>query len=142
MSRFVNVNGRYINTDLVRSFHIMEDGTLRAVLFNDFVSVPGSKVEEAIRDLRGERHIIQVFPTAQPLYAVYKAEGEYFAELVSYLALCADGEIRGLEWREGWFDIISENENCEGLYPEDQLAQFPGIETGAGGSTLSENTES
>ena len=51
MSRFVNVNGRYINTDLVRSFHIMEDGSLRAVLFNDFVSVPGSKVEEAIRDL-------------------------------------------------------------------------------------------
>ena len=96
MSRFVNVNGRYINTDLVRSFHIMEDGSLRAVLFNDFVSVPGSKVEEAIRDLRGENHIVQVFPVVAPVYAVYKDGEDYFADSVHYLALCADGSIRGV----------------------------------------------
>lgn len=141
MSRFVNVNGRYINTDLVRSFHIMEDGTLRAVLFNDFVSVPGSKVEEAIRDLRGENHIVQVFPVVAPVYAVYKDGEDYFADSVHYLALCADGSIRGVECCDGWFDTISESGNYEGLYPENQLAQFPGIETGAGDSPLSEDAE-
>ena len=132
MSRFVDVRGRYINADLVRSFWRTKDGTLHVELSEDEQEiVPSVQAEHTMKRLTGEDHIVQVFPTVAPVYAVYKDEEEYFTVPVHYLGLCADGSIRGVECCDGWFDTISENGNCEGLYPADQLDQFPGLGKGA-----------
>ena len=132
MSRFVNVNGRYINAEFVRSFWLTKDGALHVELSeNKQEIVPGTQAGYRMKQLTGDGYIVQVFPTVAPAYAVYKDEEEYFADPVHYLALCADGSIRGVECCDGWFDTISENGNCEGLYPADQLDRFPGLGKGA-----------
>jgi hypothetical protein len=132
MSRFVDVRGRYINADLVRSFWQTKDGSLHVELTEDEQEiVPGTQAGYTMSQLMGENYIVQVIPTVAPVYAVYKDEEEYFTIPVHYLALCADGSIRGVECCDGWFDTISENGNCEGLYPEDRLDQFPGLGKGA-----------
>lgn len=132
MIRFIEVNGAFINTDTIKTcyqdmekyLHIeFTDGT------KEFISL--SHAVNAMVQLSGRDHILQIIPAAVPLYAVYEDEqpGTYFTVAVHYLALCADGEIRGAECCDGWFECISiEHGNCRGLYPADQLDQFPGIE--------------
>jgi hypothetical protein len=135
MSRFVDVNGVRTNVDFVESFWQAKDGELRVYLrAGDVEKVPPKQAGLVLQQLSGEDHVVQVFPAAFPVYAVYRNEDEggYFADPVYYLALCADGYIRGVECCDGWFDTISESGNCEGLYPEDQLDQFPGLGKGAG----------
>ena len=127
MSRFVDIKGRYINTASVRSFWQTKDGVLHVELPEDErESVPGVQAGYTMKQLMGEDRIVQVIPAVALVYAVYKDGEEYFSEPVHYLALCADGSIRGVECCDGWFDVITES-NCEGLYPENQLNQFRGL---------------
>lgn len=131
MGRFVDVNGIHINVDFVESFWQAKDGELRVYLHGgDVEKVPPKQAKFVLQRLSGEEHVVQVFPAVAPVYAVYRNEDEggYFADLVHYLALCADGSIRGVECCDGWFDVINENSNFNGLYPKSQLRQFEGIE--------------
>jgi len=79
--------------------------------------------------LLGEGHIVQVIPTSEPVYAVYRNEdGRHFADPIYYLALCADGGIRPVECCEGWLETINSTNNFVGVYHKDQLERFPDIE--------------
>ena len=131
MGRFVDVNGVHINVDFVESFWQAKDGELRVYLRGGGVEkVPPKQAGRVMQQLSGELHIVQVLPAAEPVYAVYRNEDEggYFANPVHYLALCADGAIRGVECCDGWLDIADESSNFVGLNPKSQLGQFEGIE--------------
>lgn len=131
MSRFVDVNGVHINVDFVESFWQAKDGELRVYLRGgDVEKVPPKQAGRVMQQLSGELHIVQVLPAAAPVYAVYRNEdtGGYFADPVHYLALCADGAIRGVEYCDGWLDLADESCNFVGLNPKSQLGQFEGIE--------------
>ena len=132
MSRFIEVNGALINADTVKGcyqdiekrLHIeFTDGT------KEFIS-PSYAVYSMVQ-LSGSNHVVQIIPATEPLYAVYDDEqpDTHFAVPIHYLALCADGEIRGAECCDGWFECVGiEGGNCRGLYTVEQLDQFPGIE--------------
>ena len=64
MSRFVDVRGRYINADLVRSFWQTKDGSLHVELTEDEQEiVPGTQAGYTMSQLMGENYIVQVIPT-------------------------------------------------------------------------------
>ena len=131
MSRFVDVNGIHVNVDFVESFWQAKDGELRVYLRGgDVEKVPPKQAGRVMQQLGGELHIVQVLPAAEPIYAVYRNEdaGGYFANPVHYLALCADGVIRGVEYCDGCLDLADESCNFVGLNPKSQLEQFEGIE--------------
>ena len=131
MGRFVDVNGIHINVDFVESFWQAKDGELRVYLRGGGIEkVPPKQAGRVMQQLSGELHIVQVLPAAEPVYAVYRNEDEggYFATPVHYLALCADGAIRGVEYCDGWFDLVDEIGNFVGLNPKRELRQFEGIE--------------
>ena len=133
MSRFVEVNGEHVSIDTIKSYYQSADGRLYVQYLDGTESVVSSKVAAYVMErLNGADYIIQVIPVMEPVYAVYTDEqpDTYFAEPVHYLALCADGEIRGVEYCDGWFECVSiEHGNCVGLYHKDQLMRFPGVET-------------
>lgn len=132
--RFIEVSGEYVNADTIKSYYQDTNKRLH-IQYSDGTEtvVPPNRAAGVMARLEGADCIIQVIPVAEPLYAVYEYEqpDTYCAEPVYYLALCADGEIRGVDCCEGWFECVSiECGNCVGLYHKTQLERFPGIEIG------------
>lgn len=134
--RFIEVNGAYINADTIKTYYQGMDKRLH-IEFTDGTKefISPSYAVNAMVQLSGRNHVLQVIPATEPLYAVYDDEqpNTHFAVPVHYLALCADGEIRGAECCDDWFECVCiEHGNCRGLYALDQLNQFPGIEVVGG----------
>ncbi|MDE7261139.1 MAG: hypothetical protein K2N78_03625 [Oscillospiraceae bacterium] len=130
MSRFVEFDGMYLNTDDIKSYYQDTANRLHVELTDGSeVTTSPRQAVYIMKELSGECHIVQVIPVAEPMYAVYEDEqsDSYFAIPVYYLALCADGVIRGADCCDGWFECVSiEHGNCRGLYHRDQLNRFPG----------------
>ena len=129
MSRFVEVNGVYINVDSIKCYYQDTNDRLH-IEFADSTekNFYPNNVEYTMEELSGSGHVVQVIPVTGPMYAVYenKEPGTYFAVPVYYLALCADGEIRSVECYDGKFECGGYGDYYKGLYHKDQLEQFPG----------------
>lgn len=134
MGRFIEANGLYINTDSIIDYRRTRDKVLHIDLTDGTTEnvTADQGADFVMRQLSGQYSIIQILPVAQPLYAVYEDEqpNTYFATPIYYMALCADGEIRGVDCSDGWFDLVAFGrcDNCRGLYHRNQLGKFPSIE--------------
>lgn len=125
MKRFVNINGYYINTDFVKEFWRENDGELKIAMSDDLiVTVPRNSANFVQKELMGEYFFTQVISAQDPVYAVFREDdGSYSSAPVHYLAVCADGCIRGVDC-DGFFDFFDNASNFEGIFPEDRLSDF------------------
>ena len=70
--------------------------------------------------------IMQLVPCTQSYLNVFRNyDGSYTHELVDYLALCDDGEIRSLTLCEGYMELADESSDFIGLYGKHDLGDFP-----------------
>lgn len=131
MNRFVDIGGTRTNVDSVSNYWMSKAKSLHLVFTNNEAkTVPHPSAKMVLEDLNGKNHIVQIIPCQFPIYAVWQEEdNSHFAVPVHFLGLCADGEMRGLQLFEGYFDIIGDG-NFLGLYYDHQLNIFPNLEKG------------
>lgn len=129
MARFIEANGLYINVDFVKQYWRTKSEKLCIELSNGgTVSVSPSHADYVQAELEGRYYVVELVPVQEPVYAVYDKEtGGYFAGRIHYIALCADGYIRGVENFGGGFDLLSDGD-CAGVFHRNQLGQFSNIE--------------
>jgi len=131
LNRFIDADGVHINVSSVKAYWQTKDRTVRIETNDgDVYDVPPTKANGVLADLAGAGYVVQVIPTTEPLYAVYKDEdGGYFANRVHYLALCADGGIHPTECCDGFLDApIKTYDGFMGVYHRRGLEEYPGIE--------------
>lgn len=112
------------------------DGCLRVEMFDGNRDEMRKKdyraglVQEIYAKLTGESCIVEMITQQQKVYAVYDMEdGGYIANIVPYLALYADGEVRGFEFAEGEFQPVSSAGNFVGIFTEKEMQDaFPHAE--------------
>lgn len=118
MSRFVSVNGMYVNVETIKELcPPLRVGERGKIYFKDGAYTTASSYE--CDRIIGADHIIQVFPCPKNIVAIYNCNGEICEEDVYFLGLCADGEIKPISLSNGYFDLIDVN-NFEGLYPKEE----------------------
>lgn len=84
----------------------------------DPVYVDPKDVRKVVEEIRGSRFAISYIDSASlNLYNVYQDEdGTYVAEKANHLVMCADGEIRAVEFLYGYQEFYEEMSNYQGLY--------------------------
>lgn len=97
-------------------------GGLKIVFNNsdmvDPVYVDPKDVQKVVEEIRGSRFAVSYIDSASlNLYNVYQDEdGTYVAEKANHLVMCADGEIRAVEFLYGYQEFYEEMSNYQGLY--------------------------
>lgn len=114
MSRFVSINGEYLNMDMIASARkvgkdracvVLKDGTERIV----------HSCELDAFDSRNK--IIQVIPVSSPLYVIYETEDAASEVIIYYLGLTELGELRPLILvSDQYFDFADNAEGYLGMH--------------------------
>lgn len=122
------------------------DGGLRIYFKNtdtiDPVIVRRDEVEKIVSEILGSRIAVNSVDTASSdLYDVYQEDdGSYSAEKAKYLVICADGELRSLNFLDGHQEFCEEYANYCGLYQKCALCDnFENLKYR--GDLLDENSE-
>lgn len=89
----------------------------------DPVCVDPKDVRKVIKEIRGSRFAVSYIDSASlNLYNVYQDDdGTYVAEKADHLVMCADGEIRAVEFLDGYQEFCEEMSNYRGLYERKSL---------------------
>lgn len=128
MTRFAKINNEYINVEDIRSFNWCMGNVSIEHIDGICETYPNMGL---FNELTGQKHIIQVFPCTEPLYAVYDVDDpddpEDSASKAICLALCADGTIYPVELCDGSFDIPSPTSNYVGTFRESELSRFKNL---------------
>lgn len=84
----------------------------------DPVCVDPKDVQKVVGKIQGSRFAISYIDSASlNLYNVYQDEdGTYVAEKANHLVMCADGEIRAVEFLYGYQEFYEDMSNYQGLY--------------------------
>lgn len=84
----------------------------------DPVCVDPKDVRKVVEEIRGSRFAVSYIDSASlNLYNVYQDdEGTYVAEKANHLVMCADGEIRAVEFLCGYQEFYEDMSNYQGLY--------------------------
>lgn len=121
------------------------DGGLRIYFKNttiDPVIIRRDEVEKTVSEILGSRIVVNSVDTASSdLYDVYQEDdGSYSAEKAKYLVICADGELRSLNFLDGHQEFCEEYANYCGLYQKCALCDnFENLKYR--GDLLDENSE-
>lgn len=87
----------------------------------------GCAIDKFVSDVIGETFIKQVIPMEEPLYAVHrdvKAEGRYWIEPLKFIALTADGKLKGVILNCEFIVVEPFVDDCIGFFRKNELAQF------------------
>ena len=97
MSRFIYINGDYINSNqVVRTERRGE--YLGVYLKNEKYERIHDKYRVYEEEINGEDFIVQVIPCVKPLYVNYREDADKIVERpIYYLGLCASGYVRPLD---------------------------------------------
>lgn len=84
----------------------------------DPVCVDPKDVRKVVEEIQGSRFATSyIDSTSLNLYNVYQDDdGSYVAEKANHLVMCADGEIRAVEFLDGYQTFCEETSNYQGLY--------------------------
>lgn len=122
------------------------DGGLKIYFKNtdtiDPVIIRRDNVEKAVSEILGNRIAVNAVDAASSdLYDVYQEDdGSYSAEKAKYLVICADGELRSLNFLDGHQEFCEEYANYCGLYQKCALCDnFENLKYR--GDLLDENSE-
>lgn len=114
MSKFVMVNGEYVNTDMVMSARKLGKDRASVVLKDGTERITHS-VELDAFDSRNK--IVQVIPVQVPLFVIFETEDAVTEEVINYLALTESGEIRPLILTSSqYFDFADDGEGYLGMH--------------------------
>ena len=131
MAHFERFNSDYINTNNIYNFQAFDDGPaangrtrkgrIQISYRDDYCETYHTdSLNFDVAGLLGAHHIVQVISPSEPLYNVWTNEGEVFSERTYFLALCAEGGLRGLTLADGYFDTVDfeAHSGYLGLYDE------------------------
>lgn len=108
----------------------------------DPVIIRRDEVEKTVSEILGSRIAVNAVDAASSdLYDVYQEDdGSYSAEKAKYLVICADGELRSLNFLDGHQEFCEEYANYCGLYQKCALCDnFENLKYR--GDLLDENSE-
>lgn len=126
MDGFIKTRTGFLKRDAVSTVEKTRDLIVLTAKDGKQYSIPVT--DDTMDEIWGRKNIIQVIPNKDmfvlydnPNYPQYD-DDEYKIESLKYLALCADGKIRGLELHNGHFNLIdSRDYGVNGFYSKQEL---------------------
>lgn len=131
MSRFIDLNGEFVNVDFIR--RAWKKREKRVVFEMDDGQEIGFDTpipEYYLEELSGKNHIVQIIHPKIKMYDVFRNDdGTFDAYQSIFLAICSDGEVRSVGFGDGYIDFAETCSNYEGVFPKDSLQyHFENIE--------------
>ncbi len=118
MTRFVYLENAYVNVDTIDRMQRINQKEVR-VSFKNGRSYVCTTTECNPEEIAGKDHIVQLIKCNEAIEAHYhdnEVEGGIWTSNIPYLALCADGTIRGLAYWDGELDFVDDVETFIGIF--------------------------
>lgn len=127
---FIKINGKHINADTIKNYHYKNDEEVIVNFKNGSTITIKDESGDQYDIISGAYKVVQVVPCQKPIWAwLDKDNGKPWLERIFYLGLCADGVVRGVSFKHGFFEVYITGKNgFQGLYYDHQLSEVPGFE--------------